>query len=58
MSMWVGLLVSMWVGLLARDVADACSDDVDMFLLPVKPVLLKLLLSLLILADEDLHREM
>ena len=53
----MGLLVSLWVGLLTTDVTDACNDTVDMLiLLPAKLVLLILpLLSLLILADEDLE---
>ena len=52
-----GLLVSLWVGLLTTDVTDACDDTVDMLiLLPVRlGLFILLLLSLLVLADEDLE---
>ena len=51
----MGFLVFVWVGLLAKDAADACSEEVDILcLLPVEPLFLKLLLSLLTLADKDL----
>lgn len=54
----MGLLVSMWVGLPVRDVAGACNENVDMlFLLPVKIVFFKLLLSLRALADKDLEKK-
>lgn len=50
--------MSMWVGLPVRDVAGACNENVDMlFLLPVKIVFFKLLLSLRALADKDLEKK-
>lgn len=51
-----GLLLSLWVGLLTTDVTDACNDAVDMIILLLVRLGLFILplLSLLILADEDL----